>query len=170
MLMRCQRSLGIARELRSGRSSAAALVDVLIADLTRVKATIGGVAAIDRERSTAEAEAADRRLREGSGRPLEGVPFTVKDWVDVAGWPVLGAAGGHPGTPGRRPDHDATAVARLTGAPAVAVPVGTRDGLPVAVQVVAAPWNDHVALAAARRIEESLSPAREGSPPAARTP
>ncbi len=45
----------------------------------------------------------------------------------------------------------------LTGAPVVVVPVGTRDGLPVAVQVVAQPWNDHVALAAARTVEEFLS-------------
>jgi amidase len=41
----------------------------------------------------------------------------------------------------------------LTGAPVVAVPVGVRDGLPVAVQVIAHPWQDHVALAAARLIE-----------------
>jgi amidase len=42
----------------------------------------------------------------------------------------------------------------LTGAPAVIVPVGSPGGLPVAVQVVGRPWQDHVALAAARRVEE----------------
>ncbi len=117
--------VGIARDLRSGRSSATALVDELVADLIRSKATIGGVAAVDRERSMAEAEAADRRLRDGSGRPLEGVPFTVKDWVDVAGWPVLGATSGHPGSAGRRPEHDASAVARLRAAGAIVIAISS---------------------------------------------
>src|SRR5207302_7767703 len=44
----------------------------------------------------------------------------------------------------------------LTGAPAVVVPVGLPAGLPVAVQVVGQPWQDHVALAVARRIEASV--------------
>lgn len=41
----------------------------------------------------------------------------------------------------------------LTGAPAVIVPVGAEGGLPVAVQVVGRPSQDHVALAAARCVE-----------------
>ena len=41
----------------------------------------------------------------------------------------------------------------LTGAPVVVVPVGVEGGLPVAVQVIAQPWRDHVALAAAHLIE-----------------
>ncbi len=44
----------------------------------------------------------------------------------------------------------------LTGAPAVVVPTGAAGGLPVAVQVVGRPWQDHVALAAARCIEASV--------------
>lgn len=43
----------------------------------------------------------------------------------------------------------------LTGAPVVVVPVGTHDRLPIAVQVIGRPWEDHVALAAARVIEAS---------------
>ena len=50
---------------------------------------------------------------------LEGVPITVKDWIDVAGWPV----GGHPVDPDRRPTADATAVARLRAAGAVVVAI-----------------------------------------------
>jgi amidase len=54
----------------------------------------------------------------------------------------------------------------LTGAPVVVVPVGFRDGLPVAVQVVGRPWEDHVALAAARRVEAFVPPMRSADPQA----
>jgi amidase len=37
----------------------------------------------------------------------------------------------------------------LTGSPAVVVPFGDESGLPLSVQVVAPPWNDHIALAIA---------------------
>jgi amidase len=54
----------------------------------------------------------------------------------------------------------------LTGWPAAAVPAGVSpEGLPVGVQVVAKPWRDDVALAAARAIEVALgSDARPGLP------
>jgi amidase len=42
----------------------------------------------------------------------------------------------------------------LTGWPAVVMRVGsTPDGLPVGVQIVAHPWREDVALAAAQRLE-----------------
>jgi amidase len=45
----------------------------------------------------------------------------------------------------------------LFGLPAVAVPCGRSDeGLPVAVQVVAGPFQEHVALAAARLLEREF--------------
>lgn len=44
----------------------------------------------------------------------------------------------------------------LTGWPCVVVRAGSSGALPVGVQVVAGPWQDHVALAAAARIEEAL--------------
>ena len=43
-----------------------------------------------------------------------------------------------------------TVLANLTGAPAVSVPAGCdRDGLPIGVQVIARPGQDHTALAIA---------------------
>jgi len=55
----------------------------------------------------------------------------------------------------------------LTGWPSVVVRAGTSEqGLPIGVQVVARPWQEHVALAVARRIEESLGGWRP--PPQAR--
>jgi amidase len=45
----------------------------------------------------------------------------------------------------------------LAGYPAVVVRAGTsRDGLPIGVQLVARPWHDHVALAAARQVQLTL--------------
>jgi amidase len=55
----------------------------------------------------------------------------------------------------------------LTGWPSVVVRAGASgQGLPIGVQVVARPWQEHVALAVARRIEESLGGWRP--PPRAR--
>ena len=50
-------------------------------------------------------------------------------------------------------DYVFTLPASLTGTPAAVVPVGEEDGLPIAVQVVARPWADHVALAVASALE-----------------
>jgi amidase len=44
----------------------------------------------------------------------------------------------------------------LTGWPCAVVRAGSSGALPVGIQVVAGPWQDHVALAAAARIEEAL--------------
>jgi amidase len=44
----------------------------------------------------------------------------------------------------------------LTGWPCVVVRAGSSGALPIGVQVVAGPWQDHVALAAAARIEAAL--------------
>jgi amidase len=45
--------------------------------------------------------------------------------------------------------------ASLTGAPAVVLPVASDNGLPIAVQVVAHRWHDHIALAAAQAVADS---------------
>src|SRR5690606_2313591 len=49
--------------------------------------------------------------------------------------------------------------ANLTGFPAISVPCGMVDGLPVGAQLVAAPWQEVPLLRAARTIERAaLSP------------
>jgi amidase len=83
-------ALGLARALREGERTAVEVVRDLLDRLDRLTPVIGAVAAVDRERTLAEAAEADRRLRAGKARALEGVPFTVKDWIDVAGWPIPG--------------------------------------------------------------------------------
>jgi amidase len=57
----------------------------------------------------------------------------------------------------RAEDYAFTVPFSLTGNPAVVIPAGSGEaGLPIGVQIVAAPYRDHVALAAARALEEAL--------------
>ncbi len=106
-------ALGLADEFRIGRLSVAEVVRELLERLDRVSSESGGVAATHTDRVLAAADEADRQVRAGRGRRLEGVPFTVKDWIDAEGWPVTGATGDDRGQLGRVPRADATAVARL---------------------------------------------------------
>jgi amidase len=120
-------ALGLAAALRGGELTAAEVARDLLERLDRLAPVIGAVAATDPERTLAAAAGADRRLRAGAARPIEGVPFTVKDWIDVEGWPVLGATGRQPADADRRPAADATAVARLRAAGGVPLAI-TRAG------------------------------------------
>ena len=57
----------------------------------------------------------------------------------------------------RAEDYAFTVPFSLTGNPVVVIPAGSGEaGLPIGVQIVAAPYRDHVALAAARALEEAL--------------
>ncbi len=107
---------GLQRALRARECSAVEAASGLLDRLDRLTPVIGAVSAIDPDRTLLEAEAADERLRSGTARRLEGVPFTVKDWIDAEGWPVAGATGTDRGDPDRRPPVDAPAVARLRAA------------------------------------------------------
>jgi amidase len=67
----------------------------------------------------AQAEEADRALRRGdSVGALHGVPVSVKDWIDVVGFPC---AAGWPEHRERRPAHDATTAHRLRAAGAIVI-------------------------------------------------
>src|SRR5262249_22191643 len=112
-------ALGLAAALRAGELSAAEVARDHRERLGARRPVIGAVAATGPERTLAAAAESDRRLRAGTARPLEGVPFTVKDWIDVEGWRVLGAPTAPLADPDRRPAADATAVARLRAAGAV---------------------------------------------------
>jgi Asp-tRNA(Asn)/Glu-tRNA(Gln) amidotransferase A subunit family amidase len=57
----------------------------------------------------------------------------------------------------QRDDYVFTLPASLTGRPAVTVPVGLVDGLPVAVQLVGKPWHDHRLLGIASAVEATLA-------------
>jgi len=65
----------------------------------------------------AAAQAVDRRVASGEALPLAGVPFAVKDNIDVEGLPTTAACPAF----AYRPERTATVVQRLTGAGAVLV-------------------------------------------------
>ena len=83
---------------------------------------------------------------------------------DVILTPVSGGPARRHGTsnvPGEIDPTSWTTPHNLTGWPAATVRAGTSpEGLPLCVQVIAWPWRDDVALAAAARIEQELGPFR----------
>ena len=80
------------RALAAREVSAVELTRDSITRLVAVQRTIGAVAALDPERSLADAARSDARIADGTDGSLEGVPITVKDWIDVEGWPITGSA------------------------------------------------------------------------------
>lgn len=93
------------------------MIDDIRHALTRLDmaAGLGAVVARDDQAALRTAAALDTR---GPAGPLWGLPITVKDWIDVAGLPCLGASADGLG---RIPHQDATVVARLRAAGAVVV-------------------------------------------------
>ncbi|WP_157982153.1 amidase family protein [Oceanicella sp. SM1341] len=97
-------------------------VDVARACLARIEATQGALNAfclIDSPRTLAEAGAPAARWATGAPQgPLDGVPVSIKDLIDVAGWPTLsGSNATSPET--HTAARDAAQVARLRAAGAV---------------------------------------------------
>jgi amidase len=97
--------------------------------LHEVHARTNAVAWFDDERALADAHALDVAFAgDGPVGPLHGLPVTVKDWIDVEGFPCAGGSAEHRE---RRPARDATVVARLRRAGAVVmaktVPWGGDD-------------------------------------------
>ncbi len=98
------------------RASTTEVVTRALGDLHTVHDRTGAVQWFDDDRALLDAAAVDAAGSTIPTSPLRGLPITVKDWIDVAGFPC---AGGSPTHLDRRPDMDATAVARLRAAGAV---------------------------------------------------
>lgn len=111
-----------ATALRTGllgrRFSAAELLEASFARIDALNPRLNAIVAEDREAARAMASASDARIANGTARPLEGLPITIKDAFDVAGLP---SSGGLPAYRERVPAEDAAAVARLRAAGAVIV-------------------------------------------------
>ncbi|HEX9260181.1 MAG TPA: amidase family protein, partial [Acidimicrobiales bacterium] len=114
--------------LRRGEVRALEAATTHLARLHDVHGETGAIAWFDDERALADAAALDEAYRAGGPvGPLHGLPVTVKDWIDVAGFPCAGGQGDHRD---RRPSRDATVVARLRHAGAVVLAkTAVWDGL-----------------------------------------
>jgi amidase len=108
--------------LSSIRLGERSVVEVTVAHLEmlrRVHTETNAIVAFEDARALADASELDRAfVRNGTVGPLHGLPITVKDWIDVEGFPC---AGGSVEFRDRRPDIDATVASRLRGAGAVIV-------------------------------------------------
>jgi allophanate hydrolase len=109
----------IVSELNAGRRSAR---DVAAESLMRVRAYEAvqpavWIERVDEAAVMAAAEAIDRRVADGDALPLAGVPFAVKDNIDVAALPTTAACSAF----AYAPDESAPVVDRLLAAGAVLI-------------------------------------------------
>ncbi|GAA4286386.1 amidase [Georgenia daeguensis] len=115
----------LAESVRSGRVSSVDVVEAHLRRVEEVNPAVNAVVRVMGEQALASAREADRAVAAGADLPrFHGVPFTVKELIDVAGTPT---------TQGLRaladayPARDAPAVERLKAAGAI--PVG-RTNMP----------------------------------------
>ncbi|MUH52826.1 MAG: indole acetimide hydrolase [Actinobacteria bacterium] len=79
-------ALGLAALIRSGQVSSREVVDAHLARIEAVNPHLNAVVRVLTDQARAEADAADRAQRDGATLgPLHGVPFTVKENIDLAG-------------------------------------------------------------------------------------
>jgi amidase len=71
--------------VRRGEASARELAELALARIERLDPELNAFAAVHPGRTLAEADAADRRRAGADDAPLLGVPFAVKDEIDLAG-------------------------------------------------------------------------------------
>ena len=115
--------LGLAAAVRAGRVSARDAVDCYLERIARHGSELNAFLAVSDAAARDAAASLDRRRREGSPLgALAGIPFAVKDNLDVVDLPTSAGIGVLRGT---MPERDAVAVLRLRGADAV--PLGKTN-------------------------------------------
>ncbi|WP_345573126.1 amidase [Nonomuraea rosea] len=111
--------IGLAQDLRAGRTSSAELVEQALHAIAELDPPLNAFVTVDADGARAAARRADDELAGGTDRgPLHGVPVGVKDLIDVAGLP---ATRGSRHFADHIPDADAACVALLRRAGAVIV-------------------------------------------------
>ena len=109
----------IASDIAAGRTSAVAVIEETLARLSAYDAVQPQlwISRASPETLIAAAHAIDARIAAGESLPLAGVPFAVKDNIDVAGFATTAACPAF----AYRPDASATVVERLLAAGAICV-------------------------------------------------
>jgi amidase len=116
---------GLARMIRSRELSATELLEATLAQIDAVNPALNAIVKVLGDEARAEAAAADRKLAAGEKvGPLHGVPFTVKENIDMAGLPTTW---GVPALAQAITPMDAPVVERMRAAGAI--PIG-RTNLP----------------------------------------
>ena len=88
--------VGQAAALAAGEVSSRELTERSLARIAATQPTLNAFRVVRDEQALAEADEADRRLAAGERAPLLGVPFAIKDDVDLAGHSTpFGCAGEH---------------------------------------------------------------------------
>jgi aspartyl-tRNA(Asn)/glutamyl-tRNA(Gln) amidotransferase subunit A len=109
----------LAKALRSGELTAAALLDRCLERIKRIDPRLNSFVAVDEAGARTAVKASHARLADGSARSmLEGVPISVKDNILVTGMP---ATWGSRGLADFRPSRDELPVARLRAAGAIII-------------------------------------------------
>lgn len=115
----------LAEAIRTRQASSAEVVEAHLQRIEAVNPAVNAVVIVMGEQALQAAEAADRARAAGAGLPpLHGVPFTIKDIIDVAGTPTTQ---GLKALAGAYPSRDAPIVERMKAAGAI--PMG-RTNLP----------------------------------------
>ena len=94
----------------AGDLTARALVQACLDRIAEREDAVAAWAFLDPDLALAQADAADRRRRDGQAGALNGIPVGIKDIIDTADQPT---ENGSRLCAGRRPDRDATLVALL---------------------------------------------------------
>ncbi|HEX6658408.1 MAG TPA: amidase [Ilumatobacter sp.] len=85
-------ALGLAELIRTGKVSSREVIDAHLARIEEVNPHLNAVVRVLADRARADADAADEAVAEGGSLgSLHGVPFTVKENIDLAGTPTTSA-------------------------------------------------------------------------------
>jgi amidase len=105
----------LVRALRAKKISAVELLDLYAARIAKYDKTLNSLCVIDLDAARKRARAADRGSRRSDGKtlPLTGLPMTVKESFDLAGFPTTWGLGEHKN---RLATRNALAVERLVRA------------------------------------------------------
>jgi amidase len=113
----------LAEAIRSGQTSSQEVIEAHLGRIEAVNPSVNAVTVVLGEQALEAAKAADRAVVADADLPtLHGVPFTVKETIDVAGTPT---SQGMKALAGAFPDVDAPVVERLKAAGAI--PIGRTN-------------------------------------------
>jgi amidase len=110
-------ALEIAAAVRNGETTSREVLDALVDRIDAVNGDLNAVVALLGDEAVKAADEADRAVADGAPLgPLHGVPITVKENIDVAGWPTTQ---GVPALAEAVPPIDAPVVERMRAAGAI---------------------------------------------------